>query len=576
MADPFVMAAYAHAINTGLSGSGEPLSKTLRFAYGFTGDITLPVELPAAAPPEAGGNPFVWVYQVAGAPLPDYLREAQDRAWQDVPEPLRGPLSRLIAESLHALVVRSEAFRACDDASLAVLKGGPPKTDDEIIKYIRAARTVDMQRLWLAGALAADATDRALAALTALGPEVDVPRTLTVETPYGDIIIGSRANDLHTRDAWILVELGGNDVYANNAGAVAPGDAGLAVCLDLGGDDVYSSGRDFVQGAAYAGVGILVDAGGTDRYLAGDYAQGTAVLGVAMLRDLAGSDVYRGEAMVQGAGYLGVGILNDVAGDDRYFASAYAQGEGRTMGLGLCADLDGDDAYSAGGRFRDTSRDGRSFLSQAQGHGEGFFLRTIQDGKTTRMAGIYPGGIGLLYDRRGNDRYDGGVFCQGSSYCFALGMLVDAAGNDTYRGYWYAQGNCAHYAVAGCFDASGDDTYWARHQAQGNGRDFSAALFFDGGGNDRYRSEDRSLGSGDLRGGFGVFVDRAGDDTYEYGTASLGYGTAKTDPPKYLSLGVFLDLAGTDLYKLSTPKAGQAHADGRTRPQAGAGVAVDK
>jgi len=581
MADPFVMARYAHVIHAGLRGAGQPLSKVVRFAYGFTGDITLPDALPPAPTPEAGANPFVWIYRVTGAPLPGYVLASQRQAWKSIPEPLRGPLTQLIAESFHALVVRTEAFSKCDEAALAVLAAGPPAGTEGTVRHIRAVEQVDMAKLWLAGVLAAEAAERALATLAALGPDVDVPRTLIVETPHGEIIIGSRGADLHTRDAWLIVELGGDDVYANNAGGVSRAAAGVAICLDLGGDDVYSSGREFVQGAAYAGVGILIDVAGDDRYLAGNHAQGVGVLGVGLLRDLDGRDVYRGESMVQGAGWFGVGIVNDTAGNDRYAASSYAQGEGRIMGLGLCADLDGDDAYRAGGRFRDTSRHGSSFLSQGQGHAEGLYLRTIENGKTTRIAGIYPGGIGILYDRLGDDAYEGGVFCQGSSYCFALGMLVDAAGNDSYTGYWYAQGNCAHYAVAGCFDASGDDVYRARYQAQGNGRDFSAALFFDGAGNDRYRSEDRSLGAGDLRGGFGVFVDRGGDDAYEYGAASLGYGTPgaglpEPGPPEYLSLGVFLDLGGRDLYKAGTPQAGDAHADGLVRPRAGSGVAVDK
>ena len=50
------------------------------------------------------------------------------------------------------------------------------------------------------------------------------------------------------------------------------------------------------------------------------------------------------------------------------------------------------------------------------------------------------GGIGVLRDREGSDRYTAGVFAQGTGYWGGMGLLLDGAGDDRYDARWYVQG----------------------------------------------------------------------------------------------------------------------------------------
>ena len=75
------------------------------------------------------------------------------------------------------------------------------------------------------------------------------------------------------------------------------------------------------------------------------------------------------------------------------------------------------------------------------------------------------GGIGILYDRNGNDRYQAGEFSQGVGYFFALGVLYDRSGDDAYRGRRCAQGTSAHQAIEVLFDERGNDRYRAKTAA---------------------------------------------------------------------------------------------------------------
>ncbi|MCA1811526.1 MAG: PKD domain-containing protein [Halobacteriales archaeon] len=190
----------------------------------------------------------------------------------------------------------------------------------------------------------------------------------------------------YTTNCALVVDVGGNDAYQNNAGGSslsAPYCAALTVTsaaaaaavIDLAGNDAYSSRGCGVNGGGYNGVGFLLDAAGDDTYPSGSLAtNGGGQLGAGFLLDVAGDDTYTAQdGGTNGGAWAGFGVLLDRAGDDTYTATGYGgNGGGYTAGSGLLVDLDGDDTYTATDHG-------------ANGAGEG--------------------GIGLLLDVNGVDEY---------------------------------------------------------------------------------------------------------------------------------------------------------------------------
>jgi hypothetical protein len=216
-------------------------------------------------------------------------------------------------------------------------------------------------------------------------------------------------------------------------------------------------------------------------------------------------------------------------------------------GCGALVDREGDDRYEADNtKIRyPSAQDPKHNVSLAQGCGFGF---RDHPGAGNSLAG----GVGVLIDGKGNDRYRCGVFGQGIAYWYALGMLIDLDGNDEYEGSWYCQASGAHYGVGALCDLGGNDSYLAKlTMGQGAAHDFSTAWFRDAAGNDIYDCLGAGLGFA-LYNGIAIFQDQAGDDTYKTGAAAFGV-TGETRPES-LSLGIFLDNGGTNVF----PKDGRA------------------
>ena len=306
------------------------------------------------------------------------------------------------------------------------------------------------------------------------------------ETEIGLVVIGGPGKTYYYKDAAIIIDLGGDDCYFNNAGATRH-NMPVSICLDLGGDDLYNAKDSFSQGAARFGVGILVDVAGDDKYVGKDFCQGFALFGVGLVFDKAGNDTYNGQSMCQGGAAFGVGLLCDRNGHDQYISSRFSQGLGLTKGVGVVIDDVGNDQYIAGGKFEDFRDPGRSFQSFSQGFGLG-----IRPDETIIGAS---GGIGLLFDEKGNDSYYGDYFGQGSSYYFSLGVLYDKDGNDQYHAGRYSQGTGVHSTVGILMDDAGDDiynTYFGVSQACGY--DTAIGFIVDSAGNDYYKSKAMSQG----------------------------------------------------------------------------------
>ncbi|MCK6481898.1 MAG: hypothetical protein L6R43_17655, partial [Planctomycetes bacterium] len=267
----------------------------------------------------------------------------------------------------------------------------------------------------------------------------------------------------------------------------------------------------------------------------------------------------------RGGGGGGGGTLSDLGGTDAYDAYFFSQGFGYVLGAGVLTDLAGNDRYSLNDADLKSPSAQSKDHNSSLGQGFGFGVRAdYLDGHSLA------GGVGILADREGDDRYSCGVFGQGGGYWMGVGMLLDAAGNDDYRGVWYVQGACAHFAVGILDDGGGDDRYLASmNMAQGAGHDYSLGVLLDRGGNDLYEAPNLSLGGGNAD-GVGILLDAGGDDSYTSRGITLGHASVATpaEAPTVrhasLTLGVFLDLGGgRDSYLEGPGKPHPFAGDGR-------------
>jgi hypothetical protein len=341
---------------------------------------------------------------------------------------------------------------------------------------------------------------------------------------WGMIVVGGAACNGYGPEPVAIIDIGGHDSYhdRSSAGPARP----VSLVLDLNGDDEYVARHGPGVAAGIAGVDVIMDCAGNDYYSCPRWGLGVGVFGVGVLWDTAGNDTYLGERFVQGVGLFGSGLLIDEAGDDVYHAQRFAQGLGLPGGRGSIVDVRGNDVYAA--TLGAPSVYGMSgvYNSFAQGAGVGFRL-------------LASGGVGLLVDCAGDDRYTAGEFAQGVGYYLGAGLLVDRRGNDCYRATRYCQGAAAHDAAGALLDDAGNDTYLGRVTAcQSAAWDTSVTCLRDAAGNDAYHSVGLALGAACI-GSYAQFEDCAGTDVYAFvGAEAAG---SSWQPAGETNLAMFAD-----------------------------------
>lgn len=459
--------------------------------------------------------------------------------------------------------------------------------------------TVDLGRITEAAALLARTIE-----IADLGSEPDATfPPFAADTPLGAILVHDSSDDTYAdgdvaaEQALLLVDLGGNDIYEVPAGASSESHP-VAVVLDVRGQDRYgykeipsaldgdllvsdekgrytpldTPDKDYGpitlsrigrQGAGLAGIGFLWDLGnGNDTYRSLAISQGFASMGVGVLFDEAGDDDYAAEAGAQGAAVFGIGALIDLAGKDTRKSVTFSQGFAGTQAAAVLFDASGDDLYACdigdpttGGHplYLSAQLPGKGNTSMCQGAAMG--RRPFGANDPSYMAG----GIGILRDAGGVDRYDASVFAQGTGYWQGLGMLLEGGmGGDTYNGAWYIQGATAHFALSLFLEQGGNDNYNPDIDVSatsiGVGHDFSASLHIDEGGDDIYNAPGLSLGSGNIN-GIGCLINAGGSDTYTAeGDPTLGAGNYSSEQPfgqprqNAPTIGIFVDAGGNDTY----------------------------
>ena len=255
----------------------------------------------------------------------------------------------------------------------------------------------------------------------------------------------------------VLLDGGGKDAYRCFSYAQGYGStAGCGILADLGSDDDTYEANDTVldfpspqsaqhnvsmaQGAGYGrradytdghslagGIGILMDAGGSNTFTCGVFGQGVGYwYGLGMLLTGRGADNLTGQWYVQGAAaHFAVGILDDEGGNDTYTAHMnMAQGAGHDFSIGFLTDRAGNDRYAA---------------------------------PNLSLGGGNANGLGFLWDRSGDDVYSvrpsitrgrssapgGGI----RERNLTLGLFLDTGGKDTYPGDIPAAANGALWTM---------------------------------------------------------------------------------------------------------------------------------
>ncbi len=313
-------------------------------------------------------------------------------------------------------------------------------------------------------------------------------KSFYLRTPYGYISFGSKDKDSFPNSI-IVIDPGGDDIY---------GDVRLG--LDLSGNDIYKGDVGF----GFFGIGGFVDEEGNDVYK-GSYI-GAGFLGFGLLYDLRGNDIYKCKVFCLGAGYMGGGMVVDKEGNDTYYAISKSQGFGWVGGVGILVDVEGNDNYELEDSVlyfpSPQSPKHNTSLGQGMGYGE---RRDFYNGRSLG------GGLGILVDVKGDDRYYSSVFSQGSGYWLGVGVLYDGDGNDAYSGVWYSQGAAAHFGIGALYDLRGNDVYLSLlSTSQGVGHDFSYGILIDFNGKDTYTCGNLCLGSGNAQ-GVGIFWDFGGE-----------------------------------------------------------------
>ncbi|MDZ7815363.1 MAG: hypothetical protein U5N86_04955 [Planctomycetota bacterium] len=452
---------------------------------------------------------------------------------------VRKALEPLSDEQKKLVLTHLPSF-ACSDV-VAFAEGMDEEVD--AMDVMMAANSADLDMLATAAVFLAQVVSDVTEELASLDDDTlalleKQHMSIRTNTPLGPVVFGSLGADLHEKDAALLIDLGGDDVYKNScAAAIAPwGDrAGSYVsCLiDVKGDDRYMPPAHGVGcGTGIMGIGMLFDAEGDDYYSAGHLSIGAGLLGVGLVVDRGGSDYYRSDTFTQGAGMFGIGLLAEADGGDIYRGAKFAQGFGYPRGCGAIADDKGVDNYFAGGKYLHVPLLPTNYQSLSQGFG--FGIRGLR----------LSGGVGIIADASGNDTYTAEVYGQGSSYWYAAGLLIDGGGNDYYCTTQYSVGAGIHLSAGALLDRGGNDHYYCKNGVGiGGSHDYSVGVLIDCSGDDYYQGAGAAQGTGHTNGVGLLFDLGAGNDAYSGIKTSLlqGGGSERRDTA---SIGVLIDFGG--------------------------------
>jgi hypothetical protein len=242
--------------------------------------------------------------------------------------------------------------------------------------------------------------------------------------------------------------------------------------------------------------------------------------------DLSGDDVYH-DCAARADPSQRVSIDVDLSGDDLWTGTSDLGLCGALGGVALLLDVAGNDRYDA--------------RAWSQGAAVAGYAALVDDGGDDVYAaqdlsqGIGFRGAGVLHDAAGDDAYSGSRFCQGVGFPGGAGVLLDRAGADRYRctGRYESE-----YGEPGLFSGWGQGCgFGFRNLASGG----VGCLVDEGDGADVYESGNFSQGGGYFF-AWGILRDGGGDDRYFGSRYAQGFAA-------HQAAGTFLEDGGNDVYR---------------------------
>ncbi len=582
LAQPLALPAFGERLGVELDSANVPSTVLRALARHLPPDPTLPTDASPATP------------RTALLPSPTALLDSERGRMQVA------HLPPALVASLRAICALLEDLDAA--AQTWDARGGPPRMPPKAAEqfFIERDSTLLRARSHPTGpdvdflAAAAGLRTRAMVEDTAVllaGVEAALPALqeavkglppeggtlLRLDTSLGPIVLGGMGADTHSTDAALLIDPGGADLWSNNAGSNLGVRSRVSLAIDLAGSDRYQAKRAHTQGAGVGGVGILIDAGSSaDEYRGSQHCQGAGFLGLGVVWDGGGDDVWEADQFAQGAGTFGLGLLMDSGGNERMAVRGRGQGFASAGGIGALVDLDGFDQRRLGipGTDLDNPYAGG-------GQGAAWGLRPFPWAGRPAVAG----GLGLLYDRAGNDGLYARAFAQGQGWFGGMGLLIDRAGDDHYIAEIEGQGAASHHAVGLLLDAAGNDHYEGTGRVQGAAQDNAVGILVDAAGDDVHLvhltggAAPRELGGGlgwARRGrSLGLVVNSSGDDKYVAAEQTMGWAMPASRPDQE-PRAALIDAGGTDLYGLAAERIGATPSDGAVWLQGINGVGIDQ
>lgn len=456
-----------------------------------------------------------------------------DASLATVPADVQSPVARLLAAMNEAARLRHDAFArvSVEDArfaSEATLRSAP-LTAEEQARLGTIAERIDLAKMLQAADLVLRATDEARVALAGAGG-------VSFVDPLGSVEIADVTADNHHENRTLLVDLGGDDVWENNAGASMPDFVIEAFpgCITTGGLDCTPLSPNRNGNALESVFGRKCSYDLTQApFIAYAYAEDvddhvreqqdqTSLPAAQRFLTSPGEPTQERAAELAASPALDAGCVTSAQDDPEAWLSDFTTkgilGDGDEHVVAVALDLGGDDVFAPLKEFNDINDGDNAAGCDTRPLGEA--------GKTWNRnltAGGSFAGIGLLWDAEGSDAYGGRSLTQGTGHMGAVGILVDqGAGADRYSAVRLAQGAGIFVALGLLYDEAGNDLY-----ALENDSPFFNEF-------EHFIGCDVSTRDGQGRANFnavGALVDLAGDDAYVVQEHDASVPGASRDDP---------------------------------------------
>jgi hypothetical protein len=230
----------------------------------------------------------------------------------------------------------------------------------------------------------------------------------------------------------ILVDADGNNTFTASSHAQAHAIAGIALLLGSTGNDLYTAQADAQGSAGPEGVAALIEPGGNDRYTLNNLPLIKPSAQLPAVNSSMGQGAawgIRGDLIDGRSTTGGIGILMDMGGNDDYVAQVFAQGAGYQEGLGILMDDSGKNTFDAAWYA----------MGAAAHRGAGIFLKRgigndhYRASHSTSIGAAHDFSVGVFLDEGGDDHYELGDLGLGAAYDNSFALFVDAKGDDKYQ-----------------------------------------------------------------------------------------------------------------------------------------------